>query len=74
MLNRRNFLTAAVGVAAVGGLAACAKKDESPAGSSSAGGTKAITLGFSQVGAESGWRTREHHLDQGAPPRRPASS
>jgi simple sugar transport system substrate-binding protein len=57
MLNRRNFIAAAVGVAAAGGLAACAKKDESPSGSSSSGGDKAITLGFSQVGAESGWRT-----------------
>ncbi|AZQ34480.1 ABC transporter substrate-binding protein [Streptomyces cyaneochromogenes] len=56
MLNRRNFLTAAVGVAATAGLAACAKEDGSPTGSSS-GGSKTITLGFSQVGSESGWRT-----------------
>ena len=56
MLSRRNLLTAAVGVAAAGGLAACAKKDDSGSGSSSGGGGKAITLGFSQVGAESGWR------------------
>jgi ABC-type sugar transport system substrate-binding protein len=56
MLNRRNFLTAAVGVAAATGLAACAKEDESPAGSSS-GGSKALVLGFSQVGSESGWRS-----------------
>ncbi|MGW6909038.1 ABC transporter substrate-binding protein [Streptomyces sp. NPDC054940] len=56
MLNRRNFLTAAVGVAATAGLAACAKEDGSSAGSSS-GGSKTITLGFSQVGSESGWRT-----------------
>lgn len=56
MFSRRNFLTAAVGVAAAGGLAACAKKDDTAAGSSSGGGGKAITLGFSQVGAESGWR------------------
>lgn len=56
MLNRRNFLTAAVGVAAAGGLAACAKKDDS-ASASSGGGAKTITLGFSQVGSESGWRT-----------------
>ena len=34
MLNRRNFLVAAVGVAAAGGLAACAKKGDAPAGSS----------------------------------------
>ncbi|MER5831147.1 ABC transporter substrate-binding protein [Streptomyces sp. NPDC002130] len=56
MLNRRNFLTAAVGVAAAGTLAACAKEDGGPSGSSS-GGSKTITLGFAQVGSESGWRT-----------------
>ena len=56
MLNRRNFLTAAVGVAATAGLAACAKEDGSSSDSSS-GGSKAITLGFAQVGSESGWRT-----------------
>ncbi|WP_298569279.1 ABC transporter substrate-binding protein [Streptomyces luteogriseus] len=56
MLNRRNFLTAAVGVAAAGTLAACAKEDDGPSDSSS-GGSKAITLGFAQVGSESGWRT-----------------
>ncbi|MBK3629238.1 ABC transporter substrate-binding protein [Streptomyces asoensis] len=57
MLSRRNFLTAAVGVAAAGGLAACAKEDDSTGGSSSGDGGKAITLGFSQVGSESGWRS-----------------
>ncbi|MFD5268694.1 ABC transporter substrate-binding protein [Streptomyces sp. NPDC058335] len=57
MLSRRNFLTAAVGVAAAGGLAACAKEDDSSTGSSSTGGAKTITLGFSQVGSESGWRS-----------------
>ncbi|GHH83478.1 ABC transporter substrate-binding protein [Streptomyces capitiformicae] len=56
MLNRRNFLTAAVGVAATAGLAACAKEDGNSGGSSS-GGDKKITLGFSQVGSESGWRS-----------------
>ncbi|MFG2548375.1 ABC transporter substrate-binding protein [Streptomyces sp. NPDC048581] len=56
MLNRRNFLTAAVGVAATAGLAACAKEDGSSS-SSSSGGSKTITLGFSQVGSESGWRS-----------------
>ncbi|MGN9759818.1 ABC transporter substrate-binding protein [Streptomyces sp. SD31] len=55
MLNRRNFLTAAVGVAATAGLAACAKEDGGSSGSS--GGSKTITLGFAQVGSESGWRT-----------------
>ncbi|MBQ0851942.1 ABC transporter substrate-binding protein [Streptomyces sp. NPDC057621] len=58
MLSRRNFLTAAVGVAAASGLAACAKEDDSSSGSdSSSGGGKKITLGFAQVGSESGWRT-----------------
>ncbi|MDQ0772729.1 ABC-type sugar transport system substrate-binding protein [Streptomyces aurantiacus] len=59
MLNRRNFLTAAVGVAAAGGLAACAKEDEGSSGSDSGsgGGGKKISLGFAQVGSESGWRT-----------------
>jgi ABC-type sugar transport system substrate-binding protein len=58
MLNRRNFLTAAVGVAAAGGLAACAKEDEGSSNSSAGdGGGKKLTLGFSQVGSESGWRS-----------------
>jgi ABC-type sugar transport system substrate-binding protein len=56
MLSRRNFLTAAIGVAAVGTLAACAKEDDSSTDSSGSG-SKTITLGFSQVGSESGWRT-----------------
>ncbi|MBD9701534.1 MULTISPECIES: ABC transporter substrate-binding protein [Streptomyces] len=57
MLNRRNFLTAAIGVAAAGTLAACAKEDEGSGGDSGSGGSKKITLGFSQVGSESGWRS-----------------
>jgi ABC-type sugar transport system substrate-binding protein len=56
MLNRRNFLTAAIGVAAAGTLAACAKEDGG-GNSGSSGDSKAITLGFAQVGSESGWRT-----------------
>ncbi|WP_055525614.1 ABC transporter substrate-binding protein [Streptomyces graminilatus] len=56
MLNRRNFLTAAVGVAAATGLAACAKKEEGGKGGSGGGDGK-IVLGFSQVGSESGWRS-----------------
>ncbi|MFK4105578.1 ABC transporter substrate-binding protein [Streptomyces sp. NPDC019531] len=55
MLSRRNFLTAAVGVAAATGLAACAKEDDSS--SAGSGGSKALVLGFSQVGSESGWRS-----------------
>jgi simple sugar transport system substrate-binding protein len=57
MVSRRGFLTAAATVAASGGLAACAKKSNSTASGGTSGGTKQITLGFSQVGAESGWRT-----------------
>ena len=56
MLNRRNFLTAAVGVAAATSLAACAKKDETGS-TGTGGGDGKIVLGFSQVGSESGWRT-----------------
>ena len=40
------------------GLAACAKEDEgSSTSGSGGGGGKKITLGFSQVGSESGWRS-----------------
>lgn len=51
MLSRRNFLTTAVGVAAAAGLTACAKEDDSSTGTSGSGGSKKITLGFSQVGS-----------------------
>jgi ABC-type sugar transport system substrate-binding protein len=54
MLSRRSLLTGAIAAAATGGLVACAKKDTS---TSDSGGAKKIVLGFSQVGAESGWRT-----------------
>jgi simple sugar transport system substrate-binding protein len=47
-------LTGAIAAAATGGLAACAKKSSN---SGTTSGTKKIVLGFSQVGAESGWRT-----------------
>lgn len=53
MATRRSLLAAAGLVAIGGSAAACAKKE--PAGGD--GGTKAITLGFSQTGSESGWRT-----------------
>jgi ABC-type sugar transport system substrate-binding protein len=55
MLSRRSFLTGAAAVAVTGAtasLAACGKKS-----TSSSGGSKTITLGFSQVGSESGWRS-----------------
>jgi ABC-type sugar transport system substrate-binding protein len=41
----------AVGLLALGGMAACAKKNDASDSS------KPIVLGFSQVGSESGWRT-----------------
>jgi simple sugar transport system substrate-binding protein len=55
MIDRRSFLRGAAGAAAVaaagGALAACSKKSAGPSN-----GAKTITLGFSQVGSESGWR------------------
>jgi galactofuranose transport system substrate-binding protein len=57
MLSRRSFLTGTAIVAvtgATGALAACGKKATSSGGT---GGSKTITLGFSQVGSESGWRS-----------------
>jgi len=62
MISRRSFLigaAGAAGVAATGTLAACGKKasPSSSAGGASGGGAKTITLGFSQVGSESGWRS-----------------
>jgi len=54
MATRRSLLAAA-GLVAIGGpAAACAKKE--PAGGGGSGSTT-ITLGFSQTGSESGWRT-----------------
>jgi ABC-type sugar transport system substrate-binding protein len=52
MISRRALLAGVAAAAAAGPLAACGKKD-TPATS----GTKTITLGFSQVGSESGWRS-----------------
>jgi ABC-type sugar transport system substrate-binding protein len=57
MLSRRSFLTGTAILAATGAtgaLAACGKKSTSSGGT---GGSKTITLGFSQVGSESGWRS-----------------
>ena len=58
MRRRRKHLAAVTGLAALVLLAACGK-DDSPGGTASGGGggDGKITLGFSQVGAESGWRT-----------------
>ena len=44
------------GALAVGALAGCGGDDSGSTGSTGGGGDK-ITMGFSQVGAESGWRT-----------------
>lgn len=51
MLNRRHFLAGTAAVATTGILAACAKSN-----GTTGGGAKTLTLGFSQVGSESGWR------------------
>ncbi|MBS2962022.1 ABC transporter substrate-binding protein [Actinocrinis puniceicyclus] len=56
MLNRRHFLTGTAAVAATGALAACAKTNNTTSASSTGGAAKTLTLGFSQVGSESGWR------------------
>ena len=53
MLNK--FLPVAASAALVTVLAACGASSAADSGSS--GGSDAITMGFSQVGAESGWRT-----------------
>jgi ABC-type sugar transport system substrate-binding protein len=51
MISRRNFLITTAAVAAAGPLAAaCGKKSTAKSGGK-------ITLGFSQVGSESGWRS-----------------
>src|SRR6185312_9415473 len=61
MISRRSFLTGlsgGAGLVVVGGaLAACGKKDTGGSGSSGNGASKTITLGLSQVGSESGWRS-----------------
>jgi simple sugar transport system substrate-binding protein len=56
MMDRRNFLAMAAATVAAGGLAACAKDNPAKKSDSAGGGSKQITLGFSQVGSESGWR------------------
>lgn len=61
-MNRRDFLIMTTLGGAVVGLSACGSSDSGASGSSSgssgsggSGGT--ITVGYSQLGAESGWRT-----------------
>src|SRR3954464_10605803 len=65
MIARRDLFRGTAGLVAAGALGgtldACAKSSPKAAagtgGSSGAARGKAITLGFSQVGSESGWRT-----------------
>ncbi|KQX74724.1 MULTISPECIES: ABC transporter substrate-binding protein [Aeromicrobium] len=56
----KKILTATAGAALIGGLAACGSSSSDGAGSGGSGGSGGsddITMGFSQVGAESGWRS-----------------
>jgi len=50
----KKLITVTAGVVLAGGLAACGSSDS---GSDGSGGSGDITMGFAQVGAESGWRT-----------------
>jgi ABC-type sugar transport system substrate-binding protein len=54
---RRLSVALVAGALVVGGLAACGGDDGGSGGTSSAGKGGKITMGFAQVGAESGWRT-----------------
>jgi ABC-type sugar transport system substrate-binding protein len=56
VLRRKSTAAVLAGALALLGLAACAKSPSTPSGGAS-GGTGTITLGFSQVGSESGWRS-----------------
>ncbi|HEY5840016.1 MAG TPA: LacI family transcriptional regulator, partial [Mycobacterium sp.] len=53
----KRFLSAVLGIATVGVLAACGSGPAPGGGSDGGGEGGRITMGFSQVGAESGWRT-----------------
>jgi ABC-type sugar transport system substrate-binding protein len=55
MFNK--IMTVTAGVVLVGGLAACGSSSSDGGGSKGSGGSGDITMGFSQVGAESGWRS-----------------
>ncbi|WP_328988489.1 ABC transporter substrate-binding protein [Kribbella sp. NBC_01245] len=52
----KKLMAVATGLVAVGGLSACGA-DEPAAGGGTGGTADTITMGFAQVGAESGWRT-----------------
>ncbi|MEV7398517.1 ABC transporter substrate-binding protein [Aeromicrobium sp. NPDC092404] len=51
----KKLITVGAGVVLASGLAACGSSDDGNGGGS--GGSDDITMGFAQVGAESGWRT-----------------
>jgi len=53
----KKVLTAVLSIATAGVLAACGSGPAPSSGSGGGGGGGQITMGFSQVGAESGWRT-----------------
>ncbi|MCV7420372.1 ABC transporter substrate-binding protein [Mycobacterium yunnanensis] len=53
----KRVLTAVLSIASVGVLAACGSGPVPSGSSGGGGGGGQITMGFSQVGAESGWRT-----------------
>ena len=53
----KKVLTAVIGLATVGVLAACGSGPAPAGGGSDGSDGGKITMGFSQVGAESGWRT-----------------
>ncbi|GAB7067153.1 ABC transporter substrate-binding protein [Mycobacterium hodleri] len=53
----KRVLTAVLGIATAGVLAACGSGPAPSSGSGGGAGGGQITMGFSQVGAESGWRT-----------------
>jgi ABC-type sugar transport system substrate-binding protein len=68
-VSKKTSLAArAVAVAATAlltlGVAACGGSSGSTA-AGGGGGSEALTLGFAQVGAESGWRYRQHEVDPG---------
>ena len=53
----KKVLTAVISLATVGVLAACGSGPAPGGGSDSGSAGGQMTMGFSQVGAESGWRT-----------------
>ena len=53
----KRVLTAVISLATVGVLAACGSGPAPAGGGSGGSGDGKLTMGFSQVGAESGWRT-----------------